>query len=114
VQELYRIAIEVLTAHQVHYTAQTSVSCVDILPQGVDKGAGVKWLSDETGIPLARIGGIGDFTSDRKFLRLVGHSAAPANATDEIKAAVDYVSSYEDGDGVVDILRQWTSCRRQR
>jgi len=107
VHELYRIAIEVLTAHQAHYTAQASVSCVDILPQGVDKGSGVKWLSDETGTPLAQIGGIGDSTSDLKFLRLVGHSAAPANATDEVKAAVDYVSPYEDGDGVVDILRRW-------
>ena len=105
VQELYRIAIEVLSAHQAHYTAQASVSCVDILPKGVDKGSGVKWLSEETGIPLAQIGGIGDSTSDLKFLCLVGHSAAPANATDEVKAAVDYVSPYEDGNGVVDILQ---------
>jgi len=107
VHELHRIAIEVLTAQQARYTAQASVSCVDILPEGVDKGTGVKWLSDETGIPLAQIGGVGDSTSDLKFLRLVGHSAAPANATDEVKTAVDYISPYEDGDGVVDILRQW-------
>lgn len=107
VHELYHIAIKVLTAHRARYTAQASVSCVDILPEGVDKGSGVKWLSEETGIPLAQIGGIGDSTSDLKFLRLVGHSAAPANATDEVKAAVGYVSPYQDGDGVVDILRQW-------
>ena len=25
----------------------------------------------------------------------------------EVKAAVDYVSPYENGDGVVDILRRW-------
>jgi HAD superfamily hydrolase (TIGR01484 family) len=105
VHELHRIAIELLIAHQAHYTAQASVSCVDILPQGVDKGTGVEWLSEETGIPLAQIGGIGDSTSDLQFLRLVGYSAAPSNATDKVKATVDYVSPYENGDGVVDILR---------
>lgn len=113
VPELYRIAVGVLNAHQAHYTAQASVSCVDILPQGVDKGTGVKWLSDETGLPLAQIGGIGDSTSDLKFLRLVGHSAAPANATDEVKATVGYVSLYEDGDGVVDILHRWSGMSRE-
>ncbi len=32
---------------------------------------------------------------------------ALANAAAEVKAAVDHVSPYEDGDGVVDILRRW-------
>jgi len=32
---------------------------------------------------------------------------ALANAAGEVKAAVGYVSPYEDGDGVVDILRRW-------
>jgi len=40
-------------------------------------------------------------------LSIIGRSAAPANAADEVKAAVGYVSPYEDGDGVVDILRRW-------
>ena len=67
----------------------------------------MRWLSRETGIPLDRIGGIGDSASDLKFLSILGPSAAPANAADEVKARVDYVSPYEDGDGVVDILRGW-------
>jgi hypothetical protein len=86
---------------------QASVSCVDVTPAGIDKGAGVRWLSEETGIPLGYMGGIGDSTSDLRFLCLVGHSAAPANATAEVKATVDYVSPHENGDGVVDILCRW-------
>jgi hydroxymethylpyrimidine pyrophosphatase-like HAD family hydrolase len=39
----------------------------------------------------------------------VGRSAAPANATAEVKAAVHYVSACEDGAGVVDILTRWCS-----
>jgi hydroxymethylpyrimidine pyrophosphatase-like HAD family hydrolase len=67
----------------------------------------VRWLSEEIGMPLAHMGGIGDSVSDLRFLGLTGRSAAPANATAEVKAAVDYVSPYENGAGVVDILDHW-------
>ena len=90
-----------------HVTVQASVSCVDVTPVGIDKGVGVRWLCDEVGLPLAEVGGIGDSSSDLNFLRLVGHPAAPANATAEVQAGVEYVSPYEDGAGVVDILRHW-------
>lgn len=107
VHQLYLATSKVLETHSAGYVAQESVSCVDVIPEGVDKGGGVRWLSRETGIPLSQIGGIGDSASDLKFLSIVGHSAAPANAAAEVKARVDYVSSHEDGDGVVDILRRW-------
>jgi HAD superfamily hydrolase (TIGR01484 family) len=108
VHELYLATVEALATCQAGYVAQESVSCVDVTPKGVDKGAGVRWLSRETGIPLDQIGGIGDSVSDLKFLSILGRSAAPANAADEVKARVEYVSPHEDGDGVVDVLRRWS------
>ena len=108
VHELYRAAVEALATYRAGYVAHESVSCVDVVPKGVDKGSGVRWLSRETGVTLDEMGGIGDSASDLAFLSIVGRSAAPANAADEVKAAVDYVSPYEDGDGVVDILRRWS------
>jgi hydroxymethylpyrimidine pyrophosphatase-like HAD family hydrolase len=97
--------------HQIKgLTVRASISCVDVTPAGIDKGAGVRWLSKEIGVPLSQMGGIGDSTSDLAFLRLVGRSGAPANATAEVKAAVGYTAAHENGDGVVDILRHW--CRR--
>ena len=107
VHELYLATVEALATCQAGYIAHESVSCVDVIPRGVDKGAGVRWLSQEMGIPLDQIGGIGDSASDLTFLSIIGRSAAPANAADEVRAAVGYVSPYEDGDGVVDILRRW-------
>jgi len=107
VHQLYLATTKALETCNAGYIAQASVSCVDITPKGVDKGAGVRWLSREMGIPLAQIGGIGDSASDLKFLSIIGRSAAPSNAADEVKASVDYVSPYEDGDGVVDILHRW-------
>ncbi len=84
-----------------------SLSCVEIMPQGIDKGAGVEWLSRETGIALNEMGGIGDAPADLSFLTRVGYSAAPANATDDVKRGVQYVSPFENGKGVVDILKYW-------
>ena len=72
----------------------------------------MRWLSQETGIPPDQMGGIGDSASDLAFLSIVGRSAAPANAANEVKAVVDCVSPYEDGDGVVDILRCWVEMPR--
>lgn len=85
-------------------TIMPLVTSVDIVLDGIDKGAGVEWLSRETGIPLAQMAGIGDSPGDLPYLRRVGFSAAPANATDDVKSAVQYVSPLEDGAGVVDIL----------
>jgi hydroxymethylpyrimidine pyrophosphatase-like HAD family hydrolase len=113
VEELHRAAVDALAGHDglaghdALFSIRASVSCVDVTPSGIDKGSGVRWLAEETGIPLAQMGGIGDSTSDLTFLRLVSRSAAPANATAEVKAAVHYVSPQEDGDGVLDILHRW-------
>lgn len=109
VGELLRAVTGIFAAHGPMFTVQASVSCVDVTPAGIDKGSGVRWLSEETEIPLGQMGGIGDSGSDLRFLRLVGQSAAPANATPEVKAAVDLTSAYENGDGVVDVLQQWCS-----
>jgi HAD superfamily hydrolase (TIGR01484 family) len=112
VHKLYLATAEALATRRGGYVAQESVSCVDVVPEGIDKGSGVRWLSREKSIPLSHIGGIGDSGSDLKFLSILGRSAAPANATEEVKTRVDYVSPYEDGDGVVDILRRWVERSR--
>jgi hydroxymethylpyrimidine pyrophosphatase-like HAD family hydrolase len=84
-----------------------SASCVDVLPRGIDKGAGVAWLSERMGVPLAEMGGIGDSNCDWAFLRLTGASAAPANAQDDLRGLVQYVSPHEQVYGTLDILGRW-------
>ena len=106
---LHRAVSDALSTYDRAFSVQASVTCVDVTPVGIDKGTGVRWLSEDTGIPLAEMGGIGDSPSDVKFLRLVGTSAAPHNAAAGVRAAVDYVSAHEDGDAVVDILHRWTT-----
>lgn len=105
--QLAALARRALNGKADGFTITPSVTSVEILPDGIDKGVGVEWLSCETGIPLAQIAGIGDAPGDLSFLRCVGFSAAPANAVDDVKRAVGYVSEFEDGRGVVDILNKW-------
>jgi hypothetical protein len=107
VEDLRLLVEETLSANNIRLAVHTSVQCVDITPPGIDKGTGLRWLCEVMDIPLESTGGIGDSSSDLSFLRLVGHSAAPANAVAEVRASVAYVSPYQDGDGVVDILRRW-------
>jgi hydroxymethylpyrimidine pyrophosphatase-like HAD family hydrolase len=83
---------------------QVSVTVVGIWLEGSDKGAGLEWLAMETGIPPLQMAGVGDAEGDLCFLRLCGFSAAPANAEDCVKANVDYVSHYEYGRGLLDII----------
>lgn len=106
-EQLAELARRALAEKLDGYSILASVSTVEILPQGIDKGAGVEWLSREIGIPLAQMGGIGDAPSDLSYLRKVGYSATTANAQDMVKGAVGYVSPYEDSLGTFDILRHW-------
>jgi len=48
--------------------------------------------------------GVGDTEADFCFLWLCDLAAAPANAEDGVKARVDYVSRYEYGRGLLDII----------
>ncbi len=81
-----------------------STACLNVLPRVVDKGKGLAHLAGMLEIPLPNMLGVGDSDVDLPFLRLVGHSAAPANANSNVRDLVEYVSSEETADGVRDIL----------
>jgi len=84
-----------------------STSCLNVLPHGIDKGLGVGWLAERTGIPLAVMLGVGDSDVDLPFLKRVGHSAAPSNANASVRAIVDYVAPRPTASGVRDILSHY-------
>lgn len=107
IKQLADLARRALNGKVSGYTITGLVTSVDIVLDGIDKGTGVEWLSRETNIPLAQMAGIGDAPGDLTYLCRVGFSAAPANATDDVKRAVQYVSAFEDGKGVGEILERW-------
>lgn len=81
---------------------------LNIHPVGIDKGSGLEWLAQVTGIKPTEMGGVGDTSGDIDFLRLVGRAAAPINAINDVKAIVHYVSPHADTAGLHDILDHWS------
>ena len=84
-----------------------SFSCLNVVPRGVDKGQGVRFLCEQSGYAMEEVLGVGDSDVDLEFLAMVGHSAAPANANAAVRDIVDYVSPYPTTEGVRDILRHF-------
>lgn len=117
VKDIFGVVEETLTKNQLVASVTRSASAVDITPMGIDKAAGVQWLVDtleETfSVKLANIAGVGDSIGDISFLRIVGFSAVPANASEPVKSVVDYCASWADGQGVADIIRQCIATNMQ-
>jgi len=89
------------------------VLCINVIPAGIDKGVGAEWLCAEAGFALPEVAGVGDSDADLAFLDKVGFSAAPANATAGVRAAVDDVSTEPEGRGLIDIIERITSANRR-
>lgn len=81
-----------------------SISCLNVVPRGVDKGLGVAYLCERAGYALEEVLGVGDSDVDLQFLAEVGYSAAPSNANEAVQQLVNYVSPYPTTQGVRDIL----------
>jgi hydroxymethylpyrimidine pyrophosphatase-like HAD family hydrolase len=80
---------------------------LNIYPKLINKGTGLQWLSEETGISALEMAGVGDSDGDIDFLRLVASPAAPENSTSGVKAIAHYVSAYQTAAGLADVLDYW-------
>lgn len=108
--ETYRLAEQASTALgslQEHVDLVFSVSCLNVLPRGMDKGKGIDFLASYTGYRPDEMLGVGDSDVDASFLAAVGYSAAPANAIPAIKALAHYVAPRPTSAGVRDILQHF-------
>lgn len=72
--------------------------------EGVDKGLALRELMRQLGVCREETAGIGDTEGDISLRESVGFFACPANAKPGIKQHADYISPYENIEGVLDIL----------
>lgn len=112
-EELGEAAQRVVKDLGLSFTVALNVHGIELRPEGMDKGVGARWLADRLQVPLAAMAGVGDSDPDLTYLRLVAFSAAPANATPGVQAAVDYVASTPFGAGLLDILARIEQGNRQ-
>ena len=89
----------------VECTVASNVVC--ILPDGTSKEAGMQLLLERLGIDTADVLAIGDAKLDVGFMNEAGIAACPANSDEASKSASDYVSTKNDIEGVLDIVKHF-------
>jgi len=88
------------------FDLDVSILCINILIPGLDKGAGLLWLADFTGLNTDEMGAIGDAPGDLPAFELAGVSGAPAQAEPEVREAADYKALKKNGRGVISIIEE--------
>jgi YrbI family 3-deoxy-D-manno-octulosonate 8-phosphate phosphatase len=73
----------------------------DVFQGNIDKVTPMRSLQEKYGLKENEFAFIGDELFDLPLLRLVGFSAAPRNARDEVKREVDLVTRVDGGNGAV-------------
>jgi HAD superfamily hydrolase (TIGR01484 family) len=77
---------------------------VMVLPSGVNKATGLRAALLELGLSPHNVVGVGDAENDHAFLALCECSVAVENALDTIKARVDWTTTKDHGQGVVQLI----------
>ena len=72
----------------------------EILPRGVDKASGLRWLCEHLDVDCADVVAIGDEYNDHDMLRWAGHGVAMGNADPVTQAVADSVTLTNAEDGV--------------
>jgi Cof subfamily protein (haloacid dehalogenase superfamily) len=80
---------------------------LDIAPEGVDKGTGLKVALAEFGLESADLLAIGDGRNDIEMLQFAGRGVAMGDAPPEVQAAADAVTKPIHEDGAALELSRW-------
>lgn len=79
---------------------------IEIAHPDANKGAALQWLMDTLHCTAEETMACGDNHNDLPMLKAAGHSAAVANATEEVLAAVRYHAPSHTEDGAARIMEQ--------
>ena len=77
---------------------------VMVLPAGINKATGLEYALRELGLSRHEVVGIGDAENDHSFLERCECAVAVANAAPSIKGIVAFVTSAENGNGVIELI----------
>ena len=80
---------------------------LDIIPEGLSKSYGASKILERIGATPEECIAFGDGGNDIPIIEYAGIGVAMGNATDDVKAAADYVTDTVDEDGVVTALRHF-------
>jgi hydroxymethylpyrimidine pyrophosphatase-like HAD family hydrolase len=110
IPELYRLVLDAVRSNGLEPKIDVifCVSSVDLMPKGVNKWSGLKYILEKYDISKGQVLGIGDTFTDVPWLREVGFMACPLNGTEDVRKLNGiYISDYEDSKGVGQILQHF-------
>lgn len=106
--EWFEVVRDSLTPWREMLNVTHSASAVDITPQGIDKAAGIRAVSERLNIPLHAMLGVGDTRGDWPMLSIVGIATGPANATEDVQKIAHFIAPGEGPTGVAQIIEKYT------
>ncbi len=77
--------VDRLSMHRTEYT-EWDMAFLDLMPQGVSKGAGLSQLTDLLGVPRQQVMAIGDNWNDLEMLEFAGQAVVMGNSVNEMLA----------------------------
>lgn len=77
----------------------------ELMPRGFSKAGAVEFTAKALGVPLTETAAIGDSSNDISMLERAHRGIAMGNATEDVKAIADYVSTDMEEDGIANALR---------
>ena len=80
---------------------------IDIVARGSGKAAGIAQFIEGQGLDRSEIMAFGDGENDIEMLKFAGIGVAMGNASDEVKAAADYVTESVDDNGIENALKHF-------
>jgi len=89
-----------------YYFADTCATDLEIMPLGVDKGLGLRQLTEHLGLERSAVMAIGDGGNDAGMLTYAGLAVVMGNANDQVKALAHRITDDNDHDGVANAIRQ--------
>lgn len=90
------------------YSIQRSAPIfLEFLYKGVNKGVGVSIVAKELGIKSQEVICVGDAGNDIDMIKYAGLGVAMDNATEDVKAAADYITLSNMEDGVARVIEKF-------
>ena len=81
---------------------------LDVMPKGVNKGEGVRYLAKRLGIPMEAVIACGDSYNDLSMIEAAGLGVAMQNGEEALKEAADYVTERDcDHDGIAEVVERF-------
>ena len=94
------------STEKIHVTT-SGWSYMDIIPEGVNKAAGLKEFLAYLDVPRSELIAFGDGENDLEMLKFAGLSYAMANGQDIVKKTAKFIAPTNNDNGVFKVLNKY-------